>query len=105
MDLSKSYLVLYVVMFLVHFGDTTNSEVKHKTIWEPSRSHENDHSLLTRSETNLGDLKMRQNSARHLFRRSINKSGNKTIDSDKGLQINSTTDDNSTAMKLTGGIL
>ena len=103
MDLSKSYSVLYVVMFLVHFGDTTstNSEVKYKTIWEHSRSHENDHSLLTRSETNLGD----QNTARYLFRRSINKSGNKTIDSDKGLQINSTTDDNSTAMKLTGGIL
>ncbi|CAB4024725.1 adhesion G -coupled receptor E4P, partial, partial [Paramuricea clavata] len=89
-------------MFLVHFGGTTHSEVKRKTIWEPSWSHKNDHSLLTRSETNLGDLKMRQNTARYLFRRSINKSGNKTIGSDKGLQINSTTDSNSTAMKLTG---
>ncbi len=102
MDLSKSYFVLYVVIFLVHFGGTTYREVQHKDIWESSHSQENDHIPLAGYETNLSDLKTRQNTARYLFRRSIDKSTNETIKPGGGLQINPITDDNSTAIKLTG---
>ena len=101
-DLSKSYFVLYVVIFLVHFGGITYGEVQHKDIWESSHPHENDHIPLAGYETNLSDLKTRQNTARYLFRCSIDKSTNETIKPGGGLQINPITDDNSTAIKLTG---
>ena len=108
MNLFKSDFVLYVVMFVIYFGFTALGDVKAlllmakvKNIWKPLRSHVNDHNLLTKYKSDFGDLEKLQSSGRYLFRRSITKSENKTIVSIKGLQLNGTKDDNSTAIGLT----
>ena len=100
--MSEMYFVLYFIMFLVHFDAITNGEVLPQIGWRPLSSREIDHSLLSTSETNLGDLnlKRRQNNVRYIFRRSINRSRNET--SDQRPQRNPSTNDNTTAIKLTG---
>ena len=98
--MSEMYLVLSFIMFLVHFDAITNGEVLPQIDWRPLSSREIDHSLLSTSETNLGDLKRRQNNVRYIFRRSINRSRNET--SDQRPQRNPSTNDNTTAIKLTG---
>lgn len=96
------YSSVSMVMFLVHFDAITNGEVLPKISWTPFSSREIDHGLLRASATSLGELKKRPNNARYLTRRSIDKSGNKTIASDEKPWIHPDKDDNTTAIKLTG---